>query len=120
MYYQVDEDNKITAVADYKFQPDAIFTEEEIAYSYDGRLIFKREVETEEYTTAKLKYENEKLLEELRYKRETECFPIINRGQLWRDSLTEEQRAELKEWYTAWLNVTETLKVPSKPKWLSN
>ncbi len=119
MYYQIDENNKITAVADYKFQLDAIFTEEEIVYDYDGQLVFKRETETAEYAFAKSEYEKAKLPDGLRRRREVECFPIINRGQLWHDSLTEEQRAELKEWYQAWLNVPETLTVPNKPEWLN-
>ena len=25
---------------------------------------------------------------------------------------------ELNEWYTAWLNVTETFTMPNKPEWL--
>lgn len=54
----------------------------------------------------------------LRSQRETECFSIINRGQLWYDTLTEEQIVELKEWYIAWLDVTDTLVVPNKPNWI--
>lgn len=57
-------------------------------------------------------------IEELRQRRASECFPIINRGQLWYDTLTEEQKAELKKWYGAWLNVTDTLAIPSKPDWI--
>lgn len=63
-------------------------------------------------------YTEEEYINNLRAKRETECFPIINRGQLWYDTLTEEQKAELKEWYIAWLNVTDTLVMPIKPKWV--
>lgn len=62
--------------------------------------------------------EREAIKQELRSRRETECFPIINRGQLWYESLDGQQRTELREWYTAWLNVTETLVVPEKPNWL--
>lgn len=54
----------------------------------------------------------------LRDRRAFECFPIINRGQLWYETLTETQKAELKVWYQAWLNVTETRTVPEKPNWL--
>ena len=54
----------------------------------------------------------------LRALREQKCFPIINRGALWYDTLTEEQVTELREWYTAWLDVTVTFKIPKKPKWL--
>lgn len=63
-------------------------------------------------------YTEEEYIHNLRVKRETECFSIINRGQLWYDTLTEEQKAELKEWYIAWLNVTDTLVMPIKPKWV--
>jgi hypothetical protein len=59
-------------------------------------------------------------IELLRERRVTECFSIINRGKLWYDCLTVEQLAELKSWYWKWLNVTETLVVPDKPKWLSD
>lgn len=68
------------------------------------------------YTEEQLK---EKNLEKLRRQRETECFPIINRGKLWYDDLTAEEREELKAWYVAWLNVTETFVIPEKPAWLT-
>lgn len=58
-------------------------------------------------------------IELLRIHREKECFPIINRGKLWYDTLTETQLAELKEWYIDWLNVTETLQEPTAPSWLN-
>lgn len=60
----------------------------------------------------------EELLQQLREQREIECFSIINRGQLWYNSLTEEQLAELQVWYKAWLDVTETKVVPEKLEWL--
>ena len=82
------------------------------AYKYeDGRLILDE---------ARLdKLNNERLADELRHKREKKCFPIINRGALWYNHLSEEQRAELDVWYQAWLNVTETKVVPEIPEWLS-
>lgn len=62
----------------------------------------------------------EELLSEdiLRSRREYECFRYINRGNAWYDLLTEQQKIELKEWYQAWLNVTETKVIPEKPSWL--
>ena len=75
------------------------------AYEYEDIQIYKP-------------YTNEEYINNLRSKRETECFPIINRGQLWYDTLSEQQKAELKEWYIAWLNVTDTLIIPNKPNWL--
>lgn len=63
---------------------------------------------------------NESVKNSFRERREEECFPIINRGRIWYDRLTEEQLAELRAWYNAWLNVTETLIIPEKPSWLEN
>lgn len=62
----------------------------------------------------------EELLSEdiLRSRREYECFRYINRGNAWYDLLTEQQKIELKEWYQAWLNVTDTKVIPEKPSWL--
>lgn len=55
----------------------------------------------------------------LRISRSQECFPYINRSNLWFNSLTKEQQKELKIWYQAWLDVTETLEIPKKPDWLN-
>ena len=56
---------------------------------------------------------------EYRRRRELECFPIINRGQLWYDTLSEGQLSELKTWYQAWLDGTNTQTIPEKPEWLT-
>ena len=56
--------------------------------------------------------------ERLRYRRSEECFPIVNRGALWYDKLTEEQKAELSEWYEAWLDAPQTGSAPDRPAWL--
>lgn len=61
---------------------------------------------------------DEQILMNLRNQREVECFHIINRGKLWYDTLTTEQVTELDEWYKAWLDVTETRVIPTKPSWL--
>lgn len=62
--------------------------------------------------------ENENSLNELRKLRETECFSIINRGILWYNTLTEEQIDELAQWYQDWLDVTDTMVVPTMPDWI--
>ncbi len=54
----------------------------------------------------------------LREQRNMECFTVINRGQLWYSTLTEEQLQELTVWYQAWLDVTTTFVIPQKPNWL--
>ena len=54
----------------------------------------------------------------IRARRRKECFSIINRGALWYEKLTIEQRAELSAWYEAWLNAPQTLEMPETPVWL--
>ena len=54
----------------------------------------------------------------MRQQREAECFPVINRGWMWYSGLNLVQWLELKKWYLAWLNVTETLRIPERPTWL--
>ena len=68
----------------------------------------------------------EEILNDLRNRREIECFPTINRGVLWHNTLTEEQRIELDKWYKEWLDVTDKYVenidvasiIPKKPEWL--
>ena len=60
----------------------------------------------------------EEQLKRFRQERESICFPIINRGQLWYDNLTKEQKSELQVWYQAWLDVTETKVKPETPSWI--
>lgn len=76
--------------------------------------------ETYEYEDIQVykNYTEEQFKNNLRAKRETECFTIINRGQLWYDTLTETQLNELNTWYHEWLDITETLVIPTKPDWL--
>lgn len=100
--------------------PSATYTEwsEEtglVEHTIRGRDIFEDVLVYIPYTEQEL---TERKLAMLRSRRETECFSIINRGQLWYNMLTEEQRAELDDWYKAWLDVTITLEVPRKPIWL--
>ena len=54
----------------------------------------------------------------LRKQREKECFPIINRGALWYNKLTETQKQELSAWYEEWLDAPETGVIPTAPAWL--
>ena len=58
------------------------------------------------------------ILDVSRKQREIECFDIVNRGMVWYDTLTAEQKQELAEWYRAWLDVTDTRVIPTKPSWL--
>lgn len=70
------------------------------------------------YQIQKRELTEEEILYDLRRLRERECFSIVNRGVLWYNTLTEEQRLELDVWYKKWLDVTETMVIPEKPSWL--
>ena len=61
---------------------------------------------------------NNRKLNELRKRRETECFSVINRGKLWYNKLTSEEEIALTEWYNAWLDVTETKVIPVRPDFI--
>ena len=77
----------------------------------DGVLVFDdAQAAAEQAEAAKTAY---------RQRRQTECFPVINRGRLWYDALTGEQLSELKTWYRAWLDGTNTPPIPEKPEWLT-
>lgn len=76
----------------------------------DGYLIY----DAEAYET----HVTEEIKAEYRIRREKECFAVVNRGQLWYEGITLQQMVELRQWYKAWLKVTETMVVPEKPAWL--
>ena len=88
------------------------FAQRSYAYRVDGgQLVY----DPQEYET----HQTEEQKEEYRRRRETECFSVINRGQLWYEGVSLSQLLELRSWYKAWLNVTETMVVPEKPTWLT-
>lgn len=69
------------------------------------------------YTEAELA---ERKRAEIRLRRETECFAVINRGKLWYDRLSVVQEVQLTDWYDAWLDAPETLVVPERPSWIDS
>jgi hypothetical protein len=52
-----------------------------------------------------------------RERRQIECFNIADRAA-WYDGLTAEQKQEVQAWRKAWLDVTETMIIPTKPSWI--
>ena len=89
-----------------------LFTQQHFAFRLeDGKLVH----DATEYENRK----TEEQKEEYRRRRETECFSVINRGQLWYEGVSLSQLLELRSWYKAWLNVTETMVVPERPSWLT-
>lgn len=81
------------------------------AYGFaDGRVSFNDVWQT--------MLDKEKAVDEIRNRREKECFPIVNRGQLWYYKLSKKKKEELEQWYQAWLDATNTGVVPEKLAWL--
>lgn len=106
----------------------AVYTDRPVKYDNGSTSIFKDLVTPaveakeayDEYEdiSVYILYTIEEIKENLRKQRDAECFPYINRGQLWYDSLTDKEYSELQHWYADWLDVTETMSVPTKPLWL--
>ena len=89
-----------------------LFTQQHFAFRLEnGKLVH----DATEYENRK----TEEQKEEYRRRRETECFSVINRGQLWYEGVSLSQLLELRSWYKAWLNVTDTMVVPERPSWLT-
>ena len=88
------------------------------AFDFDNNLMFDEKIY--------LKNRQKIILDNLRHRRENECFEFINRGVLWYNTLTEDQRLELDKWYKEWLDVTDRYVegidieaiIPKKPEWI--
>jgi hypothetical protein len=119
LYFTLKENNRLDSFSyfpmetaegetQYEIETDVEFDKLSKCEFVDGELIYNSE------------YEIEDVKRKLRIKRERECFPYINRGQLWYTQTvnTSEKMTELTDWYQAWLDVTDTLEAPVKPSWL--
>lgn len=124
IYYRLDPDtNHLSEISTCPFvdeEPYQTMDDEKFQAErgYDGYKFLKDFMETDEYKKAAKEYRYKAEIEYLRVRRERECFPYINRGELWYKNITEAQKTELDEWYKKWLMVTETMKVPERPEWL--
>nr|DAO14658.1 MAG TPA: hypothetical protein [Caudoviricetes sp.] len=56
--------------------------------------------------------------DEIRIRRERECYSVINRGQLWYEGVSISRLVELRQWYRAWLDAPATMVIPERPSWL--
>lgn len=113
-----DNNGNIIAASEIKFSDAYEYADEEYSIGFDGKIYSESEMQSVDYLTRKAEYDNNIRLSAIRAQRETECFPIINRGALWYDKLTVEQKAELAVWYQQWLDAPETGIMPTIPKWL--
>lgn len=116
-YYIRLEDTKVVGYSIYPIETEATVyeVESDIDYNFvrycdliDGELVYNSE------------YAIPDMMNQIRAQREYECFPIINRGTLWYEMLTDKQKQELREWYQAWLDAPATLVVPEKPEWIQD
>jgi len=129
LYIQVDVEGYITAVAQeaYDGHMETNLTMNDFMEKYGNENVtdgshkyINGEILSDGGTERSRAIYNENLKAELRSRRSYECYPIVNRGQVWYDNLTPDQKLELSRWYEDWLNVTATLEVPAKPVWLDD
>lgn len=124
LYFTLTDDNYVDAYSiGCTVTPNPIELElDELPYEFETYYkAYIYDVETQTFTLDEEKYydiQDEIELENLRGRREVECFDIVNRGELWYKRLTPDQSSELDNWYGKWLDVTITLVIPTKPEWL--
>jgi len=118
MFFRLDKENKIIDCSEEKYADDCLFTNDKIERDFTGQLVFATDKQTDEYKKAFLEFKENQEKDRLRIKRKEECFEIINRGKLWYDTLSEEQIAELRNWYKSWLDITQSKTEPKKPEFL--
>ncbi len=122
IYYLLNANKEIIEDGFERFSDECLEMERSeyrIVNGYNGALFFEEYTKTDEYKAKASKFREKSEINGLRRRRQEECFDIINRGELWYSRLTAEQKQELEQWYTAWLNVTETKEVPNKPDWIN-
>ena len=94
-------------------EPEGFSPDKFQAWKYDGeKLVYDMEQAQ--------KIQNNYRKNEIRARREKECFSYVNRGTLWYNKLTPEQDIEFQNWYDAWLEAPETLIIPKKLEWLDS
>ena len=92
-------------------EPEGLSPDNFPAWKYDGeKLVYDME-------QAKV-LQAERNKDEIRFERQRVCFPVVNRGQFWYDTLTQNEKNEIREWYQKWLDAPETGVVPEKLSWL--
>lgn len=117
-YITLDENNRVSSYSQFPME-----IEGEIQYEIETDIEYEKICKCD-YVDSILVYNSTYEIEDeiirLRNMRTRVCFPIINRGSLWYQTLNDSQLEELSIWYQKWLDVTETLEIPEKPKWLSS
>ena len=94
-------------------EPEGFSPDKFQAWKYDGEKLVHDMEQAQ-------KIQNNYRKNEIRARREKECFSYVNRGTLWYNKLTPEQDIEFQNWYDAWLEAPETLIIPKKLEWLDS
>lgn len=106
-------------------------------YSLSGSMVMNEEIQYEietemdldkilycDYIDGELHYNEDYIVldrqNKIRENREINCFPIVNRGQPWYNTLSTEQIVEIQTWYQAWLDAPQTFVEPETPVWLKD
>lgn len=121
IYYLLNENNEIIQDDFEPFAPNCLEKDREeynLVNGYNGALFFVEYTQTEEYKAKAAAFMAKREINDLRDRRTIECFELVNRGAVWYERLTDEQKKELAEWYQAWLDVTQTKVVPEPLAWL--
>lgn len=63
-------------------------------------------------------YADTRAADEIRSRREKECFKVCDRA-VWFFMLSDEEKRSVIEWRQAWLDAPETLTVPDVPEFLT-
>ena len=117
-YIKRDLYGNVEAASEIKFDDTYELANEEYDVGFDGKIYSASEMQGADYLTRKAEFDNNIRLSNIRLQRETECFPVINRGALWYDRLTAEQKNELSVWYQNWLDAPQTEVIPEKLEWI--
>lgn len=117
-YIKRDLYGNVEAASEIKFDDTYELSNEEYDVGFDGKIYSESEMQSAEYIARKAEFDNNIRLSAIRAQRETECFSVINRGTLWYEKLTAEQKNELSVWYQNWLDAPQTGIIPAKPEWL--
>ena len=116
-YFQKDNTGKIIALSNNQYEGFEI-ADGEYDICFDGKIYSASEMQSADYISRKNIFDNNMRLSNIRLQRETDCFPIINRGALWYNKLTTEQKNELMVWYQQWLDAPQTGVIPEKLEWI--
>lgn len=131
IYSSIEFDDKMVSESDYADLLAAGYIEvgADLLEKFDKKLVRWNDTYTMlestpeevivELNTIELQKQQEQTINDLRFRRGIECFSVINRGQLWYNKLTDDQKNELSEWYQQWLDAPETGVIPKKPSWLN-